>query len=523
MKFDDEYFRKKRDTDADAAAEDTEDAAENKKESKKQYRTPREFFRDLKLSFSGRIFRSGGLSLISVAAALVVVVLINLVVNALPSTYTKIDLTQSQVYNISDPTREFLDTVDIPVTIYLVCGAGSEDSLIQDFIQRYADACEQISIKTVDPVLQPDFTAQYTNLTLNDNSLIIVSEKRAKAIDYNDIYTITYTVNEETYNYEVDTITFNGEDVVTSGIKYVTTDTLPTVALITGHGEAELSDEYANYLSLENIAMQELNLLTDEISVDNYACVIIIDPTSDISADEMQKLMNYLDAGGRMLVYTEYSQTKDQPNFAELMAYYGMKSVDGYIVEGDSNYYYQSQYYLMPEICEHDITQPLIDSGYYVLCPLTQAIEATGLYRDTITLTPLLTTTDNAWIKQTSEITTTADYVEGEPHGLFNVAMLAEEPTADGDTRVIWYGAYSLLDGDTDQYVSGANSDLFVNSVAWLCEQEESVSVHEKDMSYNYVTMDSSQIKWWTAVVTAIIPLAVLFVGAVVIVKRRSR
>ena len=39
MKFDDEYFRKKRDTDADAAAEDTEDAAENKKESKTKRNT----------------------------------------------------------------------------------------------------------------------------------------------------------------------------------------------------------------------------------------------------------------------------------------------------------------------------------------------------------------------------------------------------------------------------------------------------------------------------------------------------
>ncbi len=87
-------------------------------------------------------------------------------------------------------------------------------------------------MKYVDPVQNPYFSKQYTETALNDNSVIVVGDKRSLALDYSKIYVTTSSIDYSTYNYTPET-NFDGENAFTSALDYVTSDTLPTAYLLT--------------------------------------------------------------------------------------------------------------------------------------------------------------------------------------------------------------------------------------------------------------------------------------------------
>ena len=100
----------------------------------------------------------------------------------------------------------------------------------------------------------------------------------------------------------------------------------------------------------ENISVESLSLLTIDKIPQDYECIIINAPTTDISATEKDVLLTYLKAGGNMLLFTDYSDG-DMPNLDEVMAYYGVSKVDGIVVEGDSDKYLRGYpHYILPDI-----------------------------------------------------------------------------------------------------------------------------------------------------------------------------
>ena len=74
-------------------------------------------------------------------------------------------------------------------------------------------------------------------------------------VSYNDIYEYDLTNYYTTGEYDVN---FAGESALTSAIDYVTSEDLPKVYALTGHGEGELSAAFQNAVEKENIDLAEL-------------------------------------------------------------------------------------------------------------------------------------------------------------------------------------------------------------------------------------------------------------------------
>ena len=128
---------------------------------------------------------------------------------------------------------------------------------------------------------------------------------------------------------------------------------------ITGHGETEesaLSSQFTDAVSKSNMEVEELTLLTSEIPEDADG-IVIMAPTSDFSEEEADKVISYLEGGGKALIFSSYTET-DLPNFDSVLENYGVRREDGIVVESDSDYYYpQMPYVLLPEIQSSDITE----------------------------------------------------------------------------------------------------------------------------------------------------------------------
>ena len=93
-------------------------------------------------SFKTRSFRAGGYSIAATAILLVMVIIINLLVGALPSKFTKFDITDNKLYSISEQTRSVVKSIDKEITVYWIITEGSEDSYLKsllDLVQEQSD------------------------------------------------------------------------------------------------------------------------------------------------------------------------------------------------------------------------------------------------------------------------------------------------------------------------------------------------------------------------------------------------
>ena len=71
----------------------------------------------------------------------------------------------------------------------------------------------------------------------------------------------------------------------------MTSEDLPVLYTLDGHGEKELDSTLQEDIQKANIDIKSLNLITEEKVPDDTACLLINAPTSDIS--ESEKRCNY--------------------------------------------------------------------------------------------------------------------------------------------------------------------------------------------------------------------------------------
>ena len=474
----------------------------------------------IKGSFRTRSFRAGGYSLAAAAVVIAIAVVVNLVVGALPADWTKTDLTSNGLYSLSSQTQQLVSALEEEVTVYWIVQSDTEDSTIGELLDRYQDLSKNLKVEARDPVVYPNFAQQYTSSTLYNNSLIVVCGDRSRYISYYDIYVTDYN---SYYTTGTASTQFDGESQLTSAIDYVTNSDLPVVYALTGHGETDLPTSLSEGIESENLLLNELSLLTQEAVPEDADALILYAPQSDISTEEKDMLLTYLQGGGKLLLVTDYTDT-DMPNLAEVMEYYGTSLVDGIVMEGDSNYHMRgSSYYLLPDIGSHDITSPLIDGGYYVLMPVAQGISVSEELREGLTVTQLLTTTASSYAKPDGYNITTYDKEEGDIDGPFALGVAISEEVEEGTTGIVWLTTSYMFDESTDQLVSGANTDLFLNALDWMCQRESAISIRAKDLSAEYLTVPSADSSTWSLILVVTLPAAFLVAGAYVTVTRRKR
>ena len=100
----------------------------------------------------------------------------------------------------------------------------------------YTHLSGHIKVVKKNPDVFPTFTEQYTNETVQNNSLIVECGDRSRFIGYDDIY----IQEADVYSYSYNT-SFDGEGAITSAIDYVVSEELPQLYMLEGHGEAAVS------------------------------------------------------------------------------------------------------------------------------------------------------------------------------------------------------------------------------------------------------------------------------------------
>lgn len=474
----------------------------------------------LKGSFNGKYIKNGSYSMAVSAVFIVIIVVINLIVNTLPSKYLEIDVSDQKLYSIGSQTEEFLKKLDKDVTIYQVAASGSEDETIKKLLQKYEDASSHINVELKDPVVNPKFTSAYTDKEVTANSLIVTCGDRNKIIDYNSIYESSIDYN--TYSYT--TSGFDGEGQITSAISYVTSEDLPVLYTLDGHGEIALDSAIQEDIEKANIQIESLNLLTEETVPEDAACLLINSPSSDITADEKEALLQYLENGGKAMIFSDYTDTSME-NFNGVLENYGIQRIDGIVIEGDAQHFaMQMPYYLIPDIQNAEPVSDFSSEGYYVLAPYAQGIQKSDHVRDTVSIESILSTSDKAYSKVDLS-SGNLEKEDGDIEGPFDLGVsITENVNEDKTTQIVYYTTANLMDSQINQAVAGGNEQMILESLNWLCstEETETISIPSKSLQVTPLTPTAYDVSFWKICVMVLIPGVFLAAGFLIWLKRRK-
>ncbi|MGM9606085.1 MAG: GldG family protein [Oscillospiraceae bacterium] len=470
-----------------------------------------------------RTFRVGGYSVAAAAIVIAIAVFANLFINALPATLTQFDTTSSQLYSFSEQTETILKKLDRDISIYWIVQSGKEDDTLGTLLDRYAALSDHITVEKRDPDVYPTFVQQYVTGSIYNNSLIVESADRYTYVSYEDIY--EYSYDDYFYTGSAD-VSFDGEGALTGAIDYVVSEDLPKMYVLTGHGEKTMSTSFQSAVEKQNIEMENLSLLTVEGVPEDADCILIYGPEGDISMEEKDAILRYLQDGGNLILLTDPTQDGEgRPNLEALMEYYGVTAEKGIVVEGGANnFIFPSQIDLLPNLESHAITQPLNEGGYYVYLRIAQGLTVGSAPRDTVSVTELLTTSSSAYSKVSGYAMETYEKEAGDVDGPFALAVaITEEVDENTQSHIVWLSSSYLLDDQANMKVSGGNQDFFLNCISWMCEQESGISIHAKSLSYEYLTISSGTSSLLTLLMIGVLPIGYLLIGIVVWVRRKKR
>ena len=361
----------------------------------------------------------------------------------------------------------------------------------------------------------PNFAEQYTDETVDNNSLVVECGDRSRFIAYDDIY--VSESNMYSYSY---TTSFDGEGAITSAIDYVVNEEQPQLYVLEGHGEAELPSTFSDQIEKENMELNSFSLLTADAVPEEASCVIIYAPASDISEKEQEMLASYVENGGKLFVSAGPTEDESLENLYGLLSDYGVESSEGIVVEGDTNHYaFGYPYILLPDMTDTTITNSLIQANYYVIMPISQGltVKSTG---SGATVTQLLTTSDAAFSKIAGYGISTYDKEEGDIDGPFAVAVSID--CSDGG-QIVWFSSSSFLEDMYNSYSSGANVDMGMNALSSLIGESDAVAIRSKSLNYNYLTISDSASSLLKTCMIGAFPLLYLGIGICVIMYRRKK
>ncbi len=457
--------------------------------------------------------RYGGYALLTSLGMVAVLVLVNLVVDQFQ---LEADLTQNRLFSLSDQTFQVLDNLDSDVTVYQIGTTGRENPLIDSVLERYAKRSSHIKLATLDPERNPGLATKYEEEgQVRPGGLVVDAGDRFRMISQFDIFNVNMQTRQAT--------SLSLEQELTAALLYVTTGDLPKVYLLEGHGEQSMFQLGISGLSVrdllenDNYAVDTLDLVSRDTVPDDADVLLVVAPAQDLTAAEIGRLESWMRDGGRVVFALQGARRSELPNLAELLAGFGVRVVNGIIVEEAGRHTPDSQVFLVPEMTSHEIVAPMRSDRLFTVMPAAGPIEELETKRRTLTVESFLNTSAGSFLRTDFDIQS-VEQQESEPNGPFAVGVAITDNDLDGyvKSRVVVYSSAMFL---SQPYQ--ANYDMLLNSLSWARSREESISIRAKSLRTFPLRITRLAALIISGVAVLIIPLGVLGAGLAVWLRRR--
>ncbi len=470
---------------------------------------------------------------------LIGLVVVNLLVGLLPKSVTELDVSADKMYSVSGTTKRSLSKLNEDVTLYYLV-AGGEKSLADEalhtkaFLDKLPDYSSHISLEIVDIATDLTFaTSLGITQAPENNSIVVKSDKRMRVLTQSDIFYYHIdgigkmtAAEAQQYVYMIQlyygqsvtpTYHFDGEGQLLSAIDYVTADSLPRAYALDGHSEVTLSTTLTDQLSLQNIEVSTLTLMKTGAIPEDCALLILNCPQTDLTNEETSLISAYLENGGKLMLISVPNVSRCE-NLLSLTSKYGLTAEDGIVIETNGNYYNQYPFYLFPMVSSHAVTAGYASSTYIML-PEAHGIRIEETLPAGVSVTPLFTTSDSAYIIATDA--ETIELPEGQTPAAHHVGVVAE---AQNGSALVWVSSYGITNDSANSYAASGNYVYFLSAVKWLCEAEDNISaITPLTLSTPRLTVPTASAGLWAILLILLVPISVFVAGLVYWLRRRRK
>ena len=489
--------------------------------------------------FKQRSTRRGAVSILLTVLFIAAIVLLNVVLTAVTDQFPlSVDVTENASYQLQQETKDYLDKIDQPVTVYVLqkeTDFESGDSSNYKYrvqanklLHAMENSCDDIELHYIDITAEPTFTSSYPQVNWTESHAILVTcGELYRAVDMTDLFSF----DQEQYSY-YGTVVINGQHVeqaLLTAILNVTTVDKTKVTVLSGQGEQDLS-AFTTLLENNAYEVENVSLLNGSIAEDSEFA-IIYDPDVDIDENIYTTLSKWLENDGKYghhLFYfpNDQHELSDFPNLNALLADYGMELQYGYIYENSDNYLIPgANHYLSVYDYGEDTTYTdgLRNASIPVVMTLTMPVTIT----DEQMATPLLQSSEESFLFPMDLTEDEVDSFKPDQQVLNGAAIgIRNAGTEDGkDSSVVVIGSYDAVTSGYLSSTSYNNAAYFVNLFNTLSDRDDvSVVIEGKDPSakdLGVTSMDAIAVP--SILVRFVIPIAVLIVGLIIWIRRRHR
>ena len=478
-------------------------------------------FLTIKEGFKRKSFLYSSNLFVIIILVLAILVLLNVI---LARNHHRFDFTQSKLHSLSDQSATVLKALKQDIMVRCFFREGNYGrAAMENLLKNFAYQSGKIKYEFIDPDKNPGLVKRY-DVTQDGTSIFEAGDKDNR---------ITTTTEE---------------DAVNALIK-ITRAAKKTLYFLEGHGEhtIEGSDElgYSNAKGeLEKLGYEVKKLalaLADNFPKD-CALLVVPGPQKDLLPNEMETIKTYLETGGRVFFM---SDPETATGLIPYLLQFGVKLENDLVVDTVSRLLGGD--YFMPVVTEYDYHEITKNFRFATFFPYARSVDAlTEGKPDGVTLTVIAKTSPNAWSERELDQKEVAFNKDKDKQGPIPLAVVgtvknkaeekkaeeAAEPPAEtkdkpaepaapkGDGRLAVFGDSDFA--SNRYYGMSANGNLFLNTVNWLTEESDLISIQPKTQNPRTIQLGPSQGRLLFFVAVLLIPLAVLILGVSIWIRRRT-
>jgi len=446
-------------------------------------------WRDIAGVFSRRQARYGALAGTSIIVVLAIVVAINYIGSRQKKRW---DLTANKQFALSDQSKSVLGKLDAPLEIK-VFAQEQDFNRYQDRLKEYTYTSNKLTTDYIDPDKKPN------------------EAKQAGIQQYG-----TILLN---YKGRTERVVSDNEQDITNGIIKVVSGQQRKVYFTQGHGEKDTAasdrDGYSGIsasLGKENYTVDKLVIAQQGAVPDDASVVVVAGPTTDFLPGEIDALKKYLDKSGKLLLMLDPPEKSDSAPLTNLIALahdWGMDVGNDVVVDVSGMGRLIGASEAMPVAARypsHPITERFRVMTVY---PLTRSVTAVSGGVNGHIAQSLVETGERSWAETDlkglfAQKPVQLEEAKGDKKGPISIAAAvsatpaapdnatpAERDAPKPQTRVVVFGDSDFAANST--LGLPGNRDLFMNSVGWLSQQENLISIRAKDPEDRRITLTSAQ------------------------------
>ena len=435
--------------------------------------------------FSHRSARAGGNTALLAVFVIGILVAINYIADRNAKQW---DFTAAKQHTLSEQTMKILSELDRDVEILLLDNPASGAAVLaRDLLKLYGDASDRVQTETVDPERHPDRALAYQRPTepgiVLGTVLVVAGERQQRA-------------------------TAATEPEITNALIRALKHEKKKLYFSEGHGEKQLTgNDGASGLSviagrLEDSTYETESLLIarsvvdDEMQIPADAhAIVVAGPRTDFLPEELRALDHYIRSGGKAIFLIDPIQESATANISDFLLKLGIVLEKNVVVDA----------YSMPAVSpvvRNYGRHPIVESFGNVMSvfPFVRSIAVAKDLDVGTGVEVLFSTADSESWGETrlDELSERMGPAPDQQRGPLTLAVALTKvsstkgATSNTEARVVVVGDSDFVSNDLAA-APVLNSDLFLNMVNWIVQDEDLISIRPREPEDRRIVLTSQQ------------------------------